>query len=87
MCGWTRAREVSSSEAEHESGGRPIATGDKAMKQMLMKLWKDEEAPTAVEYGIMVALIAVVIITAVSLVGTNLDTLFTSVAGELEVAE
>ena len=46
------------------------------MTQMLMKLWKDEEAPTSVEYGIMVALIAVVIIAAVQLIGTNLDATF-----------
>ncbi len=53
------------------------------MTQMLMKLWKDEEAPTAVEYGIMVALIAVVIIAAVTTVGTNLDAVFKSVGGKL----
>jgi pilus assembly protein Flp/PilA len=53
------------------------------MKQMLMKLWKDEEAPTAVEYGIMVALIAVVIIVAVRAIGTSLNTTFTNVGTEL----
>jgi pilus assembly protein Flp/PilA len=42
-----------------------------------------EEGATAVEYGLMVALIAAVIITAVALIGTNLETLFTDVAGEL----
>ncbi|MHA6511726.1 Flp family type IVb pilin [Tessaracoccus sp. Z1128] len=34
---------------------------------------------TAVEYGIMVALIAVVIIAAVALIGTNLDAMFDAV--------
>jgi pilus assembly protein Flp/PilA len=53
------------------------------MTQKLMKLWKDEEAPTAVEYGIMVALIAVVIIAAVRTIGTNLTSTFTSVGGSL----
>ena len=33
----------------------------------------NEKGATAVEYGIMVALIAVVIITAVTLIGTSLD--------------
>ncbi len=42
---------------------------------------KKERGATAVEYGLMVALIAAVIITAVQLIGTNLNTLFTSVAG------
>jgi pilus assembly protein Flp/PilA len=45
--------------------------------------WASDEGATAVEYGLMVALIAVVIITAVALVGTNLDTLFNKVAGEV----
>jgi pilus assembly protein Flp/PilA len=43
-----------------------------------------EEGATAVEYGLMVALIAVFIIGAVTLVGTSLDDLFrTDVAGNL----
>lgn len=37
---------------------------------------QSEDGATAVEYGIMVALIAVVIIGAVTLIGTNLDALF-----------
>ncbi len=35
-----------------------------------------DEGATAVEYGLMVALIAMVIITAVTLIGTNLSTTF-----------
>jgi pilus assembly protein Flp/PilA len=44
---------------------------------------KDEEGATAVEYGIMVALIAVVIIVAVALLGDNLKAMFNMVAGEI----
>lgn len=43
----------------------------------------DDRGVTSVEYGIMVALIAIVIITAVALVGTNLSALFNKVAGSL----
>ena len=39
-----------------------------------------EAGATAVEYGLMVALIAVVIIAAVTLLGTNLATQFNAVA-------
>ena len=39
-----------------------------------------ERGATAVEYGLMVALIAIVIIVAVSLLGSNLKTLFNSTA-------
>ncbi|MGO4250567.1 Flp family type IVb pilin [Paenarthrobacter sp. RAF54_2] len=42
-----------------------------------------EKGATAVEYGIMVALIAVVIIGAVTLIGTNLNTAFTDIAGKV----
>ncbi len=43
----------------------------------------DDRGVTSVEYGLMVALIAIVIITAVALVGTNLSALFNNVAGHL----
>ena len=42
-----------------------------------------DRGATAVEYGLMVALIAVVIITAVSLLGTKLETLFTGVSNKV----
>ncbi|MHB8051307.1 MAG: Flp family type IVb pilin [Coriobacteriia bacterium] len=47
-------------------------------------LMDGDEGATAVEYGLMVALIAIVIITAVALVGTNLDLLFNEIAGALD---
>jgi pilus assembly protein Flp/PilA len=43
-----------------------------------------EEGATAVEYGIMVALIAIVIIAAVFLLGGNLRDVFSDVADSLE---
>ena len=42
---------------------------------------RDERGATAVEYGLMVALIAVVIIAAVTLLGTNLRDMFNNIAG------
>jgi pilus assembly protein Flp/PilA len=42
---------------------------------------KGEEGATMVEYGLMVALIAVVCIVAVALLGTNLQALYNYVAG------
>ena len=41
---------------------------------------RDDRGATAVEYGLMVALIAIVIIVAVTLLGNNLKTLFNTVA-------
>jgi len=40
----------------------------------------DESGATAIEYGLIAALIAVVIIGAVTVVGTSLSTTFTSVS-------
>jgi pilus assembly protein Flp/PilA len=45
-----------------------------------------DQGATAVEYGLMVALIAVVIITAVTLIGTRLDAVFDSVGNSLPAA-
>jgi len=42
-----------------------------------------EEGATMVEYGLMVALIAVVCITAVTLIGTNLNVKFNAIATAL----
>ena len=52
------------------------------MTQAMLKLQqlRSEKGATAVEYGLMVALIAIVIIAAVILLGSNLSTLFNTVA-------
>ncbi len=57
----------------------------KGMKE-LIRFLKGEEGATAVEYGLMVALIAVVIIAAVTLLGTNLSTKFNTVATQVGAA-
>ena len=49
------------------------------MSKFVTRFVKDESGATAIEYGLIVALIAVVIITAVSALGSNLSTTFTSV--------
>ena len=50
------------------------------MRQLLQPCRRDEKGATAVEYGLMVALIAIVIIVAVALLGGNLSGLFDRVA-------
>ncbi len=44
------------------------------------KLTRDENGATAIEYGLIAALIAVAAITAMGAVGTNLNDTFTNVA-------
>ena len=54
--------------------------------QLLAKLLRDESGATAIEYGLIAALISVVIITAVTLVGTQLSTVFNNIATALSSA-
>jgi pilus assembly protein Flp/PilA len=49
----------------------------------LIAMIRDEEGATMVEYGLLVALIALVAIVGVTLLGTNLNTLFNTVAGSV----
>jgi pilus assembly protein Flp/PilA len=51
--------------------------------RLLSRCLRDESGATAIEYGLIAAGIAVAIITVVTLVGTNLNNVFTSVAGAL----
>ena len=51
----------------------------------IQRFWQDEDGVTAIEYGLIASLIAVVIIAAVTLVGTNLTAVFNYVAQKLVV--
>jgi pilus assembly protein Flp/PilA len=53
--------------------------GDREMKTLL-NLFHDDTGVTAIEYGLIAALIAVVIVTAVTTVGGNLKNTFNTVA-------
>ncbi len=53
------------------------------MKNLFSRFVANESGVTAIEYGLIAALIAVVIIAAVSTVGTNLSNTFSSVAASL----
>lgn len=53
------------------------------MIKFARKLSGDRSGATAIEYGLIAALIAVVIITAVAAIGTNLSDKFNSVATAL----
>ena len=49
------------------------------MTSLIKRFVQDESGATAIEYGLIAALIAVVIIGAVTAVGTNLSATFTKV--------
>ena len=56
------------------------------MVQKLKNFFKDEEGATAVEYGIMVAAIAAVIIGVVIAIGGSTNNAFQTVNGALQAA-
>ena len=51
---------------------------------LISRFVRDESGATAIEYGLIAALIAVVIITGVTAVGTKLSTTFSSLATTLK---
>ena len=54
------------------------------MKTLFSRFVKDESGATAIEYGLIAALIAVVAIGAMTTIGTNLNATFTSVGTALQ---
>jgi pilus assembly protein Flp/PilA len=56
----------------------------KKLAQATKKFWKDESGVTAIEYGLIASLIAIVIAVSVGLVGTNLNLVFEGIAEAIE---
>ena len=56
------------------------------MKATIQKFTNDESGATAIEYGLIAALVSVAAIVALKAMGTSLDTMFKSVSTELNDA-
>ena len=56
------------------------------MPRLVKRFLKDESGATAIEYGLIIALIAVVIITAVTTIGTNMKAGFTRIGTAVAAA-
>jgi len=54
---------------------------------LVKRFLNDESGATAIEYGLIAALIAVAIIGAATALGTNLSSVFTNISGKLAPAE
>jgi pilus assembly protein Flp/PilA len=54
------------------------------MRKIVNRFAKDESGATAIEYGLIAALISVVIIGVLSTIGTNLSSKFNDIAEQLE---
>ncbi|MGA8693314.1 MAG: Flp family type IVb pilin [Xanthobacteraceae bacterium] len=56
------------------------------MKVLISRFVRDESGVTAIEYGLIAALISVVIIGSATLVGTSLAAVFTNISTQLAAA-
>ena len=52
--------------------------------KVIKKIFKNEDGATAIEYGLIAALIAVAAITAMSSLGTNLNNTFNKVSNQMK---
>lgn len=55
------------------------------MTKLIQRFTQDESGATAIEYGLIAALIAVAVVVGAGLVGENLNTMFNDIAEELDV--
>ena len=85
LCHANRATRFCGREIREDLGIRNHKNGylvkldyseDLTMKKFITKFIRDEEGASMVEYGLLVALIAIVAITGVALLGTNTNTAF-----------
>jgi pilus assembly protein Flp/PilA len=53
---------------------------------IITKILRDESGATAIEYGLIAALVSVAAIAALTAMGTSLETMFNRVSNELEGA-
>jgi len=53
---------------------------------LIQRFIRDESGATAIEYGLIAGLVAVAIITALSLLGGSLDSLFSDVSAQVDGA-
>jgi pilus assembly protein Flp/PilA len=56
------------------------------MKKLIKRFLREEDGVTAIEYGLIAGLIAIVIILSLNALGTSLNGFYTRVAGELDTA-
>lgn len=56
------------------------------MTEIMRKMWTNDEGQDIAEYALMLAVILVVVITAVTAIGTKANTIFQSVSNALTAA-
>ena len=54
------------------------------MKEMLKRLWTQDDAQDIAEYAVMLAVILVIVVGTIRLIGTNANTAFSQVASSIQ---
>lgn len=68
---------------QSEGSSQTVVQKETTMKNLFARFAKDESGATAIEYGLIAALVAVAAIAGFKLVGDNLLTLMNTVGGKL----
>ena len=73
-------------EASKTSSTQSHAEWEPKMKKFLNKIRKDVSGATAIEYGLIAALIAVILISSLGLLGNNVSNSFTKISNSVSGA-
>lgn len=68
-------------------GEEPIAEVDANAIEATIDVAEEESGATAIEYGLIAALIAVAVITGANMLGSNLSTTFNKLATQMSTAQ
>ncbi len=77
-------RQCSGGKASRHGSNPGLLLKENIMTKFVSRFLKDESGATAIEYGLIAALIAVVIITGVTAVGSKLNTQFNNIAAAIK---
>jgi pilus assembly protein Flp/PilA len=72
--------------APNELLGRGHVTKEKKMKEAMLRLVREDDGATAIEYGLIAGLVAVVVIGALAMTGDSLQAIFYSIGESLQIA-
>ncbi len=59
-------------------------TGEHQMKNRVQQLWSEEKGQDIAEYAVMLAVILVIVVGTVKLIGSNANSIFSSIASSLQ---
>lgn len=66
-----------------EARGKTEITQARTMKNILRRIWLEEQAEDIAEYAVMMAVILIIVVATVRLIGSNANNLFSGVASSI----